>query len=464
MATNVAAMRLSRLGPLGALLLVGVAVSPGEAQASGYSVARFGGEHGHPTATNPTTLYYNPAGYGMSDGTHVFVDVNLAWRKVTWDHARSPSDDASAPAGANDGQGKIFNILASPMLGVSHKIGDLALAAGFFTPFGGQSSWSKNDEFKDDPNFPGVEDGPQRWHAISGRITSSFISLGGAYHLKDTGLSLGLSGNLILSNISTLRGKTISSDNALGQEGRSFLDAKGTDWSLGFGALYEAMKNELWLGASYQSRPNFSGMKPLKGELKTFLPGSAESTQQVEVDTDLPDVYRAGVRYRPRSDMELRLFGDYTRWSVLERHCVYREGESCEIVDEGTGETTNNVQINQPRRWHDTFGVRVGASMWTSKTVEIFTGMGFSSNAVPDETLEPALPDFDGFSFSVGGRFGLTDSVSLATSYTQLIYVPRDTTGKSELPSKLPLTKGVDGGGGYEQAVGVLNANVELVF
>lgn len=457
-------MRSTRLVPLSALLLASVTVAPTDALASGYSVARFGGEHGHPTTTNATSLYYNPAGFGMAQGTHVFVDVNLAWRRVTWDHARSASDDPNAPDGANDGQAKLFNIIASPMLGVTHRLGDLSLGAGFYTPFGGQSSWSKNDKFENDPNLPGAVDGPQRWHTISGRLVSSFVTAGAAYHLKDAGLSFGLTGNLILSTVSTLRGKTISSDNTVSLEGRSFLDVKGTDWSLGLGVQHETVKDKLWLGASYQSRPNLSGMKPLKGELKTYLPNSTESTQKVELETDLPDVIRVGGRYRPRPDLELRLFGDYTRWSVLERQCVYIEGAECEVIDEGTGETTNNVQIHLPRRWNDTFGVRLGASMWTSDTVEIFTGMGFSSNAIPDETMEMALPDWHGFSFSVGGRFALAEKVHLATGYTQLVYVPRDTTGKSEFPSKLPLTKAPDSGGGYQQQVGVLNANVELEF
>ena len=44
-------------------LLVGLIVIfiMAEASASGFFVARFGGEHGHPTTDNPTAMYYNPA-------------------------------------------------------------------------------------------------------------------------------------------------------------------------------------------------------------------------------------------------------------------------------------------------------------------------------------------------------------------------------------------------------------------
>jgi long-chain fatty acid transport protein len=148
---------------------LGAIALPGEAHASGISVARFGGEHGHPTTTNATAIFYNPAGIGMSDGFHIFVDGTFAWRTVSYQHDLAPTDDGSVP-GANDGKGKLFNILASPMIGITGKLGDVGLGAGFYTPYGGQSIWDKNDKFKDDPNFAGPYDGVQRWYVEEGII------------------------------------------------------------------------------------------------------------------------------------------------------------------------------------------------------------------------------------------------------------------------------------------------------
>jgi long-chain fatty acid transport protein len=98
--------------------------------------------------------------------------------------------------------------------------------------------------------------------------------------------------------------------------------------------------------------------------------GGQISEDDVELHQDLPDVYRLGIRGRPAKDIELRLFGDFTRWSQMERQCA--------------------VLQNQPRNWNDTFGVRAGASLWTNKATELLAGAGYSSNAVPDETLERA--------------------------------------------------------------------------
>ena len=99
-------MRSKRLGLVGGALLLAAMLAPRTASASGYSVARFGGEHGHPTTTNATAIYYTPAGIGMSEGIHAFVDVSAAWRRVTWEHSAAPTDDTSVD-GANTGRAKL---------------------------------------------------------------------------------------------------------------------------------------------------------------------------------------------------------------------------------------------------------------------------------------------------------------------------------------------------------------------
>ncbi|HMJ10332.1 MAG TPA: hypothetical protein VK524_02945, partial [Polyangiaceae bacterium] len=65
-------MSLARIRSLLApTTLLVLASSAGSAQASGFATARFGSEHGHPTTTNATAIYYNPAGIAESRGTHV---------------------------------------------------------------------------------------------------------------------------------------------------------------------------------------------------------------------------------------------------------------------------------------------------------------------------------------------------------------------------------------------------------
>jgi long-chain fatty acid transport protein len=439
------------------------------AHASGVAVARFGGEHGHPTTTNATAVYYNPAGIGLSKNTHLFVDLNLVWRTQTF---QRPSSDTPEPAdaqGANIGEAKLFNVLPAPGLGATTKLGDFALGAAIYSPMGGLASWKQNDAFKDNPKYPGPVDGVQRWWGTEGELIEIYTTLAAAYEVA-RGLSFGVSGSLIRSTANTIRARNGDGSDDIRFEGRSWLDVAGWTWGFGAGVLYEVTPDTFWIGASYTSKPDpFSNEMVLHGTLENNFGGKI-SHDDADLHQDLPDIYRLGVRYRPQRDLELRLFGDYTRWSQLERQCVTKKDKPCALNPDNSAVNPNDILQNQPRDWNDTFGVRVGASLWTNKTTELYSGIGYSSNAVPDSTLEPTLVDFHSITPSLGARFMIADWVGLDLSYTQFFWISRDNVGKSRLSktasgtnqptaSRIP-----DAGGKYTQNIGALNVNADFEF
>ena len=447
-----------------ALLLFGLALScqllPGQALASGFAVARFAGEHGHPTTSNPTALYFNPAALSQADGLHLFSDLNVAVRRVTYDRARAPSDAIDPPdaQGANVGRATLVNPLLNPVLAASLKVGNFSLGAGFFTPFGGSVSWSLRPEFAGS-RYPGIVDGVSRFHSIEGEIVSSQFSLGGAMRIAGTGLSLGLSASVIRSWISDVRAWS-SGGNDVTHEGRSLVEVSGYAFGFGFGALYEVAPDVLWLGLSYQSRPNVSGGMRLHGSLENDIGGP--SGANVDVLYDLPDIVRWGARYRPRPNLEFRVFGDYTRFSAFENQCAVVSGTACELTFDGGQATGAQVLQNVPRDFRDSVGVRVGFSVWTSASFEFFSGLGFESSAVPDATMEPGLPDWAGASFALGGRVALGKRIHAALSYTHFVFLPRDVHGRLAeyaSPSRSP-----DASGHYSQQVGLANVNLDVAF
>jgi long-chain fatty acid transport protein len=450
---------------LGAAALFAVASSATVAQASGFATARFGSEHGHPTTTNATAIYYNPAGIAESRGTHLYVDGLFAIRRATFEHPRAETDadERAGAEGANTGKASLLNFAAAPMAGVTTRISDFALGLGAYVPFGGATSWDQNDDFDDHPTYPGPVDGVQRWHSINGEIRSMYVTLAAAYQLGASGLSLGVAGNLIHSNIDTIRARTVLGTNNLDSEGRSQLDAAGWQASFALGAMYQAIRDTLWIGASYQARPNVSGGMRLKGTLRNYFAGSPTQAD-IDIEQDLPDIYRLGVRYRPREDLELRLFGDLTRWSSLERHCIVQRGGECELNADGSAPETSDVIQNLPRDWNDTFGVRAGASYWFVPHIEGFAGLGFDSNAVPDETLEPTFMDANKLSVAAGARLELASNVHLAASYLHVLYLPRDNTNASTLAEVEPPSRSPDAGGEYRQWLGAVNVNVDVAF
>lgn len=461
----------------------------GTADASGFAAARFGGERGNPTEFNPSALYYNPAGIGFSTGTNVMIDLNTAFRTAEVDRPSDvidnqtpfPEDAAqnAAALDANSGVGTLSNTIMSPMFGVTTDFGlDIPLRAGvaFYAPFGGQAVWDKNEDA--DPQFPGAVDGSQRWYSIDGTIRTLALTAGAAYQIEPLRLSVGLGANVYMNTIETLRARNSDGSDDLEsagslKEGRSLVSVTSTDYGLGVGVMWEAIRKKAYLGLSYQTRPNFSGDMELEGTMQTYLGAGAPNKSDVILTSSLPDILRLGFRMRPKFAYEFRLFGDYTRWSALEQQCLVDSSiddidRACQFNDDGSfanpDADTGKVIQNLSRKWEDSFGVRAGASYWFNKALELQVGAGYDSNAIPDEALDAALMDADKFTATLGVHYEFTDWVALAITATNVFYAERDTTQASGnndlvLPARQPGNQGV-----YTQNIFLLNSNLQLNF
>jgi long-chain fatty acid transport protein len=437
-----------------------VSLVAGSALASGFSVARFSGEHGHPTTDNATALYHNPAALRGEQG-ELLVDGLLGVRRATYTRSARPSDAADLPGseGANVGRATLFNALLNPSVWLAlSPTPRLKLAAGVFTPFGGPIRWDERERFRDS-QYPGPLDGVTRFHAIEGLLFTSYGSLGAAYGLGESGLRVGLAANLMYSSIEDVRAWSSGSNSVRG-EGRSLLDVSGFAWGLGAGVFYEDPERQWRLGASYQSRPNFAGGMKLGGKLVNDIGGP--SSADVELHQNLPDIVRLGMAYRARDNLELRLFAAWERWSAFEQQCVTQAGASCELLSSGAQPEGGKVLQNVPRDFQDAFEARAGLSVWTTPKLELFSGLGVMTEAVPDATLEASLPDFFGVTFSLGARYALSPKLLLASSLSHIVSPARDSVSRYasyELPSKLP-----DSSGHYTQAVTYADLNVALRF
>lgn len=507
-------MRTPRLSTTAAFLgaFFGAALTARHAAASGFSTARFGGEHGNPMADNPTALYYNPGALASYPGIHIMADGNLAYRLATYERsggAGEPPCVAAAPPGncpaANDGKGKLSNFAGVPMLGVSAGIplGEhrLAFGAGFFVPFGGSATWSKNDDWdvaarpSDPTYFAGPVDGPQRWYSIHGTLRTLYISFGAAFSIFDM-VHIGVSAGPAISQIDSLRARTALQStgtqfDAVTEEGRALLKTKGTDAHIGGGVLVTPLDDPktLRIGVSYQAPPGHRKRDGSWGQKQTGtlsknlggnLSGDDPETDKVTVHHNMPDIFRFGGSVRPIDDVELRLFGDVTRWSLFREQCIapakgntatlsgepFADDAECEVTytqpgDVDHGKTSDDVIANLPRQWKDAWGLRFGLSFWAIPEVELFAGVGYDSNAIPDRNLDPALTDFNDVSAALGARLKPIEQFTAALSYTHLFYVPRDTTDNAyDNTDFVAYSAGPDNRGKYTQTVGVFNIHL----
>jgi long-chain fatty acid transport protein len=455
----------ARAGVRVAAALACLATGAPAARAAGFASAEFAGEHGNVVEWNPTALYFNPAGIGFSEGLNFFAGGVLAARRGTWTHTQAASEMPDPPGaeGADTGEARFSNAFGAPMLGGTWRTGRAALGGAFYVPFGGRLSWDQNPKFANDPTFGQAVDGVQRWTITQGALTYIYVTVGGAVRLGR--LSLGATGNLIHSAVQLTQAKSFNPALAVDptQEGRIRIDVSGWQVSFGLGAMLEAVESRLWLGVSYQAQPGL-GPITLHGTLDGSFQMVNMPTQQIDYTQALPDIIRAGGRLRATETVEVRLFGDLTRWSRLQTECLSNAGHPCAVFSSGADATGGFTISNLRRFWNDTYAVRAGVSWWTRPTVELYAGAGFETAAAPEATIDPALPDLMNMRLALGGRVAVGDGWRLGAGVTDVQYFSRDNTGKSTLADAELPTRRADGGGKYTLWLGLVNVSIEKQF
>src|SRR5688572_18513299 len=116
--------------------LAAAATATTPAFASGLAAAEFGGEQGNVVTTNPTALYFNPAGIALGEGTRLYVSGVLGLRRGSWLHTRAASElpEPAGAEGADTGQARFSSLLAAPALAATTWVGRLALGGAFYVP------------------------------------------------------------------------------------------------------------------------------------------------------------------------------------------------------------------------------------------------------------------------------------------------------------------------------------------
>ncbi|HEX6245258.1 MAG TPA: outer membrane protein transport protein, partial [Polyangiales bacterium] len=254
---------------------------PPRAHAGGFENARFGSERGHAVTPTPLAVYYNPAALSATRKVHIAIDGVLALHGQQYTRSESTVPEPADAQGANLGRAKSLDVLGAPTLAASVKLGDFALGAGLFVPFGGFVGWQGNDAFKGNMKYPGAQDGRARWHAIDASTAFLYLSAGASYQIRPIRLSLGVGINAIYGAASLARAQTAARDDDVSAEGRSLIDVSGWMASFSAGLMWEAIEHKLWIGASYQAPPGFYSEMTLRGEVRTRTGGA---TSEVAAD------------------------------------------------------------------------------------------------------------------------------------------------------------------------------------
>ena len=456
------------------------------AMASGFSAARLGGIHANATSATPAAIYYNPAAMAHVQGTQVLADLTLVLRTASFD--RTGNGDPGA-ASVNTGKNSLTNLINSPAFALTTDFGgrtpNFVLGAGFYAPFGGQAVWGTQDV---DAGYEVGAPGSQRWFAIDGIIRQLTGSLGAAVKTDDGQFSFGLTLNLNIFQIDTIRARngdgsdTVLSANGSVVEGRSRLDVSSIDPSIGFGFAYNSLDRHWTVGASWQSPSNITGNTTLTGTLTNQFGPGERLNPPVQVLQQMPHTFRLGLAYRfydkdtletenPIVRGELRLAGELVTWGGFKSQCIVDEAglgdqnisDVCRYLENGMTSQNTAIIQNLVRGWNNGWGVKLSGSYFINPRIELAAGLGFDANAIPDHALDPALMDMNKIALDVGGRFIVTDWLAINAMLTNVFYFSRDTTGVETFEAMIPESEPGNRQNIQPSSAGIYNQNMFIV-
>ncbi len=450
-----------------------LAVTASVAHAGGFSTARMGGERGHAATNHLSAIYYNPAGLAFDSGTRASAEGLFAYRSVDYTRDEGAIDEIG-PDGtptdavaAQSGKATLRNTLISPFLGIASDFGveGLGVGVGFYAPFGGQAKWDKNDAFVGNTTYPGAEDGPQRWSSIEASQRSLYATLGGGYRVNDM-IGFGAGFNFVISSVDLVRARNLDGtddvvEGGVAKEGRSLIEAKGTDIAFSAGIMIKPTPCSR-VGISYQSQPNFGEMK-LEGTLTNkFGTGAVQDPADIEVRQTLPDIVRVAGEWRAFTKGSLHAAFDYQRWSAYKNTCIMNAGTpgDCQVNPDGSGGA--GLLVNVMRNWQDTFTMRAGGRYFVSDALEVNGGLTYDTSAVPTQegteysAMEPALFDMNKVVAQAGAVY-LEGNLELSATLGYVYYQPVTTVPSDPLmsPSRNP-----DMAGEYKSMVAYLLVGV----
>ncbi len=461
-----------RPGPVSLLLLFAatLALIPSKAQAGANRIYDQGAAATGQSAAfvaqadDPSAIYYNPAGMTQLRGVQTYTGVLLAGGSTDFSNA------GASATGNFDG-----SVLYPPPLnlyitanlkdlGVT-QLGDLSVGIGVLSPFGTLYRWPNNGPFATARTFAALE-------LIDFKPTL-------AYKLNDQ-LSVGLGADVYTFADFWGEGQTEDQLIAAGPlppppviSPGDQLEVNGKGTAVGFNVslLYTPFRNDAGkplanVGLIYRSQ----AVLKLDGQLLVNGAVGADASTTLVI----PQIITGGIALWPIRDqdneLKLELDVDYTGWKSIRNRDIHLS----------TGTT-----IPVPLNWRSTFTIMIGTEYkWLRPRllpdweVALRGGYWFSETPIPDRTFDPAIPDSDNHSISVGlgllckgngrffglfrcggdGRFRPT-AVGIDLAYQVLLYEVRTVSG-SQPPLTLPGT--VDGRYQTTYHIGQVNLRVNF--
>ncbi len=338
-------------------------------------------------AEEPAAISYNPAGLSYLPGVQIESNVGLISSFTR--HSVNNGIDYSA--------GTIHPVPTGYLtINPGHYLNDrLAFGVGSDSPFGLANKY--------DSNLPQV-----RYAGWNNYLKMYTIKPVASIKLAD-GLSIG--GGPIYYRVTDFGGVQAYPNKALGiptlPDGQVRLNLSGNTWGWQMGTLIKPHKKHQF-GFYFRSPVTIFTRGLIKVEDAT-VGGNFETGGNAKLDLPLNFTWAYAFKPTERDTIEVDL--GYTRWSAHKR--LFFNADPVNSSDDALLAAIGKAEKN----YDDSWSIHLGGHHKFNEKFTLRGGSFFFTNAVPDSSFIPAVPDANRLAFTVGGGYKISKNMNLDMSY-----------------------------------------------
>lgn len=308
-------------------------------------------------ADDPSAVAFNPAGMVQLDGTQVMFGFT----------AISPTADLLNELDPTP-KGRVSSVASTwfpPHLYYTRQLdGKNWFGIGVFTRFGLGT--------KLEPDWFG------RYNSYNAEITSLSINPSWAWKLNER-WAAGIGVEAVYFGID-LRRKIFTGQ---GFDLDSKLEGDSIGWGWNLGVLYRPTE-KVQLGVTYRSQV---GQK-VEGNFDATLPdGSKYLRKGASGEITLPDLFTAGILFKPTERLSLEADAVLTRWSSYDKLQI---------------EFDDDTSVTSAKNWKDVWRYQLGIEYALSEKMDLRLGYVIDPSPIPDETIDYIAPTNDRRLYSIG--------------------------------------------------------------
>ena len=342
-------------------------------------------------ASDPSAIYFNPAGLAFQKGLNIFAGATLI----------APKSDFTGPTPSTVKTDMESQTFYPPNAYVTYGLENgWSFGVGIFTPFGLGTEWK--------PDWPG------RYLAVKTELQTFYVNPSVAYEINEK-FSVGAGVSYVFGNVELTRKINIGLPVP---DWNSKLKGDGNGVSFNAGVLYKPTE-QVSLGLSYRSlvRIKFEGDATFTDVPNIPLPSppyppgltlpALFPDQTGTTKLPMPADLKAGIAYNVNENFTVEGDFEYVFWSAYDSLVLE--------FDKGVG---GDKVLAQEKDYKNSFLVRFGGEYRFEK-VAIRAGFVYDQSPVPDKSLEPLLPDANRVEgiIGVGYQFNKNFRADLAYQY-----------------------------------------------